>query len=118
MIIPGIFGEIVNPFQVLAPTTDLATSGSGEGIIIIVTNLVRLSMILAGVYTLINLILAGYGFLSAGGDTKLIQKSTERIWRSVLGLIIVASSIMLAAIIGYVVFKDPLIIINPKIYTP
>jgi hypothetical protein len=114
----GIFGDITNPFDLLSPGN--YTGGSGEGLIIIISNLVRLTMILAGIYTLINIILAGYGFLSAGGDAKLVQKSQERIWRSVLGLLIVVGSLIIAAVIGYVIFGPGNwnILISPKIFAP
>lgn len=114
----GIFGNITNPFSVLSPGN--YTGSSGEGLITIISNLVRLAMILAGIYTLFNFILAGYGFLSAGGDAKLVQKSQERIWRSVLGLLIVVGSLVLAAIIGFIIFgpSNWNILISPKIFAP
>jgi hypothetical protein len=114
----GVFGPIDNPFSVLSPGN--YTGSSGEGLIIILSNLVRLAMVLAGIYTLINIILAGYGFLSAGGDPKMIQKSQERIWRSVLGLMIIVGSLVIAAIVGWVIYGSSNwdILINPKIFTP
>lgn len=115
----GIFGQIDNPFL---PTglnvPGLATGSEGQGLIIIITNLVRLSIVIAGLYTLINIILAGYGFISAGGDSKLVQKSWERIWRSVLGLLIVTASIIIAMLIGWVFFGNVTAIIMPHIYSP
>lgn len=114
----GVFGTIDNPFDVLSPGN--YAGSSGEGLIIIISNLVRLAMVLAGIYTLINFILAGYGFLSAGGDPKLIQKSQERIWRSVLGLMIVVGSLVIAAVVGWIIYGESNwnILISPRIYTP
>jgi hypothetical protein len=116
----GIFGTIQNPFANLAPNTSLASSTQGEGLIILLTNIVRLAIVLAGVYTLFNIILAGYGFLSAGGDAKLIQKSWERIWRSFLGLIIVAGSIVIAGVLGYIIYGSAnwSLLIRPVIFQP
>jgi len=114
----GVFGPIDNPFDVLSPGS--YPGESGEGLIIIITNLVRLAIVLAGVYTLINFILAGYGYLSAGGDAKLVQKSQERIWRSVLGLVVVAGSVVLASVIGYILYGSSgwNLLISPRIYSP
>ena len=114
----GIFGTIENPFTTLAPGTPLADSASGEGIVVLISNLVKLAIVIAGVYTLINIILAGYGFISAGGDAKIIQKSWERIWRSFVGLLIVASSVLIAMIVGLLIFGDARVLINPQIYAP
>ncbi len=117
----GIFGDILNPYRpagINVPTYSGSTQG--QGLIIILTNLVRLAMVLAGIYTLINIILAGYGFLSAGGDPKAIQKSQERIWRSVLGLVIVVGSIVLASVIGYILYGSSgwNLLISPRLYSP
>lgn len=113
----AIFGTIENPFGTLGGPASYLDS-EGQGLIVLISNLVRFAIVIAGIYTLFNLILAGYGFLSAGGDAKLVQKSWERIWRSFLGLIIVTGSILLAMIIGRLVFGDSTFIVNPRIFTP
>jgi hypothetical protein len=110
------FGTIRNPFVNLAPGTGLGASSSGSGLVIILGNLVRLLIVVAGVYTLWNIIMAGYGFLSASGEPKNIAKAWEKIWQSILGLVIVAGSFILAAIFGYLIFNDPMFLISPKIY--
>jgi hypothetical protein len=112
----GIFGNITNPFPTLGTTGYGGTQG--QGLIIIISNLVKLAIIIAGLYALINFILAGYGFLSAGGDTKQVQKSTERIWRSVLGLVIVAGSFVLVMLFSYFIFGNATVITSPHIYPP
>jgi hypothetical protein len=116
----GVFGDITNPFSVLGGPAAYTGSTEGQGLITLLTSLIRLSIIIAGLYTLINLILAGYGFLSAGGDAKLVQKSQERIWRSVVGLVIVVASVIFASVIGYIVFGSANwnLIISPKIFKP
>ena len=73
---------------------------------------------MAGIYALFNFILAGYGFLSAGDDPKKMQGASAKIWQSVLGLTVAAGSIVLAAIFGYLIYKDPNAILNPTIPTP
>jgi hypothetical protein len=113
-----MFGSVRNPFQVLAPTSGLATSTSGSGLILLISNLFKFSIVIAGIYTLFNLVQAGYGFISAGGDAKVVQKSWERIWRSVLGLVIVAGAMLLAMIIGWLVFGDINFIVSPRIFRP
>jgi len=70
----------------------------------------------AGIYAFFNIIIAGYGFLGAGGDAKKIQQAWDKIWQSALGLVIVAGSFVLAAILGWLIFKDPTAILKPKIY--
>lgn len=90
----------------------------GIGVTQFFTNLLRLVFVGAGIYTFFNLILAGFQYMSAGGDTKLITAAWARIWQTLLGLLIIVSSFALASLFGYLFFKDPGFILNPKIYGP
>lgn len=117
----GQFGNVDNPFDPGGfnnPT--LANSTSGSGLILILNNLVRFVIVIAGVYTLWNIIMAGYGFLGAGGEPKNIAKAWEKIWQSLIGLLIVAGSFVLAVIFGYLIFgpNNAFILIQPRIFTP
>lgn len=114
----SIFGNINNPFNALSPTSSLANSQNGTGLIIILNNLLKFAIVIAGLYTLWNLIFAGYMFMSAGGDPKAIGKAWDKIWQSLIGLLIAAGSFVLAAIFGYLIFKDPSALLVPKIYGP
>ncbi len=90
--------------------------GGGIGnLISIVTNTL---IVAAGIYTLFNFILAGYGFLSAGNDPKKIEASWAKIWQSILGLTVAAGAFILAAIFGWLIFDDPTFILSPVITTP
>lgn len=114
------FGKVDNPFIQLAPGSTLASSTQGEGLVVILTIAVRLIIVIAALYTFLNLILAGYGFISASGDPKAIQKAWEKIWQSIVGLLVIASSFVLAVVIGYLIFGSDhaTILINPNIYSP
>ena len=57
-------------------------------------------------------------FMSAGGDPKAIGKAWEKIWMSLVGLLITAGSFVLAMIFGYMIFGDASILITPRIFTP
>lgn len=94
-------------------------SATGElpGIVSFFNTILRLMFIVAGVWALINLIMAGFAFMTAGGDPKAIGKAWEKIWQSFLGLLIIVSSFLIAAVIGMILFKDPMAILNPKLTT-
>lgn len=96
------------------PTIDQAT-GELTGLIAFGNTLLRLLFIAGGVWGLLNIVLAGFGFLSAGGDPKNITKAWSKMWQSLIGLMIIVSSFALAAIVGIVVFKDPSAILVPKL---
>lgn len=89
-----------------------------SGLTVFFTNILRLAFLIAGIWAFLNFILAGYSFLSASGDPKKITAAWEKIWLSVVGLIIIVGSFVLAAIVGFLVFGDPLYILRPQIYGP
>jgi hypothetical protein len=92
--------------------------GYQTGLIAFFNNVIRLLIVVAGIWAFINLILAGYGFLGAGDDPKKIEAAQQKIWQSMFGLILILSSFVLVAIFGYLLFGDPTIILKPKIYGP
>jgi len=120
LLAQGQFGQIVNPFATIGGPASLRTGAPGSGLFTILNVFFKMAIVMAGIYTLFNLILAGYGFMSAGGDPKAIQKAWDKIWQSLIGLLVVAGSLVIAVIIGYLIFgqQNALILINPRVYTP
>ena len=112
------FGNITNPFNVLSPTSPLAGSTEGRGLITLSNSLLKLAIVAAGLYALWNFISAGYGFMSAGEDAKKITQAFAKFWQSLLGLLFVAGAFVLAAVFGYLIFGDATAIISPTIYGP
>ncbi len=112
------FGNVVNPFKSINNASPLASSNQGSGLIILLNTLLKTAIVIAGVYVLFNIILAGYTFLGAGGDPKKVQAAWEKIYQSVIGLVVVAGSLILAMVFSYLIFGNPLEIISPQIFTP
>jgi hypothetical protein len=111
----SIVGTVENP---LPPAYRGVTSAQGGGLILFLTNILRLAFVAAGLFAFINLILAGFQFMGAGGDAKAVSAAWSKIWQSLLGLILVVGSFALAALFGYLLFGDAGFILNPKIYGP
>lgn len=114
------FGPISNPWCRFNTGSALCTQtgGPGSGLVLLASSLLRAGIVVAGLYALFNFIIAGYQFISAGGDPKNISKAWEKIWQSLIGLLVVAGSLLLAAIIGWLIFNDASAIISPRIYGP
>ena len=72
----------------------------------------------AGIFALFNFIMAGYAYMSSNGDEKKIEQAWSKIWQSVIGLTIVGSAFLIAALAGWILFDDPSFILKPKIYGP
>lgn len=113
------FGTITNPFERVAKNSVLANAGpNGEGLVLLGNSLLKLVIVLAGLYTFWNFIAAGYGFMSAGDDAKAMGKAWEKFTSYLLGLLFVAGSFVLAAIFGQLIFGDYTMLLSPRIYTP
>lgn len=113
MILPGFFGSVELP-PGINQYNDLASGG----LIKFLNNVLNLIVVVAGLFVFFNIILAGFEFLAAGGDAKKVEAAWAKIYNSLLGLLIVGGSFVLAAIFGWLLFKDPTAILSPKIYGP
>ena len=90
----------------------------GGGIIGFASNLIKLIMIVAGIWAFINIILAGFGYITNPDKPEELSKANDKIYKSLLGLAIIAGSFILAAIAGWILFGDASAILIPKIYGP
>lgn len=79
---------------------------------------IQLLIMVAGIYALINLILAGYQFMSSAGDPKGTAAAWAKIWQTIMGLVFVAGAFVLAAIFGQIIFGDPKFLLQPTLITP
>lgn len=106
-----IIGSVNNP---LAGTGYEGLSGVG----LFISNVLRLFFVVAGVFALFNFIIAGYTYMNAAGDAKKLGEAWNRIWLSLIGLVIIVGSFALTALIGQLLFNDPTYILQPKVYGP
>src|SRR3989344_8517011 len=107
-----IFGNIVPPQNVAAYSADTA------GLIRLLSNVLKISVVAAGVFGLINLVTSGIQWAGAAGNPEIIKQASSRIWMSLLGLIIVAGAFVLAGVIGLLFFGSATAIINPVVFGP
>lgn len=107
-MIAGIFGEITNP-------TGYQNSQDGSGLFQFINNILKFTVVVAGIFFVIQIILAGYTYISANGDPKKTEQAWAKIWQAILGFAIVAASFVIAAVIGRITGINPL---TPTIYGP
>ena len=91
-----------NPFGSITPPDAVAkySDSPGQGIGNLIQTVIWILIVGAGIYALLNFVLAGYAFLSAGDDPKKVAGAWAKIWQTALGLAIAAGSFILAAIFG------------------
>lgn len=105
------FGQINPPVGVNKfPTNGITATGT------FITIILRTLIIGAGVYALFSFIIAGYTFMSAGGDSKKVEAAWARIWQTILGLAFAAGAFVLAGLVGWLLFRDPTAITGFKIF--
>ncbi|OGC97658.1 hypothetical protein A2634_02975 [Candidatus Amesbacteria bacterium RIFCSPHIGHO2_01_FULL_48_32] len=112
-----ILGPIDNPYC-SGLSSGLCTTGTGAGLYLILNSLVKFVIVIAGLYAFVNLITAGYTFISAGSEPKNVAKAWERIWQSLVGLLVVAGSFVLAGIFGWIIFGDVRALFTLRYFTP
>ena len=109
-----IFGGVTPPYT--APAGGTAYSGEVGGMILFFTNILRLIFLIAGLFSLVKIVIAGIGFISAGGEPKKIEQAWANIWQSIVGLLIIVSSFVIAGIIGQLFFGNSMYILQPILY--
>lgn len=108
----GVIGKI--DVGGILPSVYQQPSGFGP----FLSNVLRLFFVIAGVWAFINLILGGFSFINAGGDSKAVEKAWNKIWQSLLGLILVVGSFAIISLVSYLLFGNAGFILNPQLYGP
>lgn len=113
----GIFGTIENPLgTAFGEAGQYATVTSGLPLLI--SNIVRLVTVVAGLWMFFNFITAGFTYITAGGEAEKINRAWQMIWQSLIGLVIVVAAFVIAGIASQFLFGDVKTILNPVIYGP
>lgn len=77
------------------------------------SNIVGVLTIIGALYFTIQIIFAGYAFISSQGDPKMMESARTRITEGILGLFIVVIALGLASLIANLLgIKEPLMIGN------
>ncbi|MFH2118382.1 MAG: hypothetical protein ABII10_01450 [Candidatus Paceibacterota bacterium] len=108
----SVFGTIEAPAGV--DRYNAAAEG-GIGLIIFVSNLIRLATVIAGIWVMITFILAGWEYIISSGDSKGVTKAAAMMTNSLIGLALIVGAYTIAAIIGLILFGDATYIINPTL---
>ena len=87
----------------------------GGALVVIFNIFLRLTLVIAGFFAIWKFIEAGYSFMNAGGQPEKITEARDKITFTIFGLLIMASALVLAGIIGLIFYQDATAIISPKI---
>jgi len=106
-----------NIFGTIDPPAAIKGKEPGAGIGGLIQLVIWILIVGAGIYALINLVTAGYSFMSAGDDSKKVSGAWQKIWQTLLGLAVAAGAFVLAALFGQLIFGKWDFILNPSIPT-
>ncbi len=109
----GIIGNLRPPITDMPDA--ITPDGNIVGPVIFLNNVLRLAFVAAGLWVFMNIVIAGFMFINAGGNAETISKAWERIWQSIVGLVIMACSFLVAAVIGILIYRNPMAILDPSL---
>ena len=92
------------PGPVGTPPTDVA--GLGEKLTLIISTLIGLLSIGAGIWFLWQTVMAGYAYMTAGSDKEKVSQARQKLTQSIIGLVIVILAIFLINFLGYILRID------------
>lgn len=101
-----IVGIITPPAGVPSATTDTTS---------LISTIVRFIIIVGGIFALWQLLAGGLAFITSSGDKGKLTEAQNKIQMSLVGLVIMAASFLIIAIISQILFGDFGAILNPKL---
>lgn len=110
----SVFGKIEEPVGVAAYNQD---APNNIGLLKFISNMIKITSIVAGVWVMFNFITAGFTYVTSAGDSSAYGKIGEKLSYSVSGLLLIVASYTLAGIVSLIVFGDATYILNPEIPT-
>ena len=113
----SVFGNIDAPPGVAELNKDERAGESGIGLLIFISNMIKMASVVAGVWVMFNFITAGFTYVTANGDSSAYSKIGEKLSLSVTGLLLIVAAYTIAGIISLLIFGDATYIINPQIPT-
>ncbi len=76
------------------------TDEAGSVLTDVISNLIGILTIFGLIWFLIQIIIAGYQFISAGGDSQKIKEAQQKLQNNFIGAVIVISAIFLFMLLG------------------
>ncbi len=113
IFLDAVFGNIPAPAEI-ARFGAVDAGGPGK----LIQLIFNVMIIAGGIYALFNFILAGYAFLSAGDNPKGVETAWAKIYQTIIGLVFLVGSFLLAAVISLLVFGRADAILNPTLNIP
>ncbi|MBP7774943.1 hypothetical protein KA078_04085 [Candidatus Woesebacteria bacterium] len=86
-----------------------------NGLVKFASRIMRVFIIICGIWTLFNFLMAGWTYISGMENPKAQQEVKDKLTMTVIGLVILTTSFTLAGLFGLIFFKDATFILSPVI---
>ena len=102
--IPGYSGDVVTkgggPSHIFDSFTILFSPfDPNQSLALLISKLIMYAIVIAGLIFFIQLISAGFSYLTSAGDSAKIQSATKSLTTALIGLLVVISAFFLAQIV-------------------
>lgn len=94
--------------KISAAVPEQAATAVGEELASLFSKIIGVMTVVAGLWFIIQFVLGGYGFLSAGGDTDAFNRARDKIVHAIIGLVVVIAAYAIVGIIG-TIFGFPIL---------
>jgi hypothetical protein len=108
-------GTIAAPPGVDKYNAAAQAQGADIAIVYFMSNMIKLFTVVAGIWVILNGILAGYYFVQSSGDAGTYEKARNQITQSAIGLAMIVLSYMFTGLVGLLFFGDAGIFLNPRL---
>lgn len=105
-----VVGTIALPSSMSIPT-EVSQTGS------FITVIVRFFIIIGGLFTLWQFLSGGLTYITSGGDKAKVQEAGNKITMSIVGLVVMAASFVIIAIVSKILFGSFTAILAPTFTT-
>jgi hypothetical protein len=114
----AILGGIYVPLSVndFSQGVDPA-NGTRIGIVNFLSLLLRIFTIISGLWFMFNIIVGGYLFITSSTDSGTMAKFKESLYFSLIGLFLIATAYLIAALVGSIFFGNAGFIIRPALFS-
>ncbi len=102
------FGNITQP-----PATRNFGTDPGTAFGNILQLIFNVLIMAGGIWALLNFILAGYAFLSAGDNPKGVEAAWAKIYQTIIGLVFLVGAFLIAGVIGLLIYGKPDALLHP-----
>ncbi len=94
------------------------TGSNNIAIFYFISNLLKIGLALMGIWVLFNFVLAGYSYITGGGESKAAEEVKTKLTMSFIGLVLIVAAYTIVAVLSLVLFGDAGFILNPQIEGP